>query len=119
MPLETEPDETMMRRAIDDELLSLLRSQQSSRSTPPPASDVSDWSTPSPAPAPIVQRTSEPIAFQQPIQRAITIDENQPNTVQDAKNGRSDDGLDVDRLARDVYKMLQNRLRIERERRAR
>ncbi|MBA3874060.1 MAG: hypothetical protein H0X30_33420, partial [Anaerolineae bacterium] len=73
-----------------------------------------------PAPPPIIQRQNVQEAIQQPvIQRAMTSTSQDEISTGSRNNGDEDDGVDVDRLARDVYKMLQNRLRIERERRSR
>jgi hypothetical protein len=110
----TEPEEPL-HRAVDDELLSWLHALQSSK--PPPASNAPKSSAPSPAPAPVVQRQIAP-PVQKTIQREITVDSSTPPNVAQAESEQQDE-VDVDRLARDVYKMLQNRLRIERERRDR
>jgi hypothetical protein len=109
----TEP-EAPVRRAVDDELLSLLNMLQSSK--PPPASNASS-SAPFSTPTPVVQRQFAP-PVQKTIQREVTVDSPTPQNVEEAESDQPDK-MDVDRLARDVYKMLQNRLRIERERRDR
>ncbi|MEP6984215.1 MAG: hypothetical protein ABI970_01355, partial [Chloroflexota bacterium] len=118
--VEAPTDEATVRRAVDEELLSLLESIQSTRSNPPPASGTPHVAAPPPAPPPIIQRQNVQEAIQQPvIQRAMTSTSQDEISTGSRNNGDEDDGVDVDRLARDVYKMLQNRLRIERERRSR
>jgi hypothetical protein len=116
-PEEAETAEPTVRRAVDDELLSLLHSLQSSHGNPPPISGASNSSAPSLAPAPTVQWQSAP-PVQKTIQRALTDDSPISQNAQAAESDQQAE-VNVDRLARDVYKMLQNRLRIERERRDR
>jgi len=85
-------------------------------SKPLPASNASS-SAPFSAPAPVVQRQmASPV--QKTIQREITLDSPKSEDIEEPEREEQAE-VDVDRLARDVYKMLQNRLRIERERRDR
>ena len=108
----TEPaatSEATVRRAVDDELLSLLHTLQSQQRSNPPPTSTKAASSPA-APQSFVQR-QPPV--RQTIQRSEASPAPQIQQVLEVGEDNESVEVDVDRLARDVYKMLQNRLRIE------